>query len=194
VGTRATIAAMEARTLPILNLAEARFECTFGRGCDGVCCRNGRPPLYEDEVVNIRANLPTFLPRLRPEARALIEAQGFTSRRGRRDRPLARVVGGWCIFFNHGCVLHRAGVEEGDRFRYKPRFCSLFPLLWDGRYRWYVRQQGYQNEQWNLPCLCPGTDAPPAAESLRDEIALARRITDAEEAGEAVGVRRRVAP
>src|SRR5258708_5403239 len=36
-------------TFRILNLAEARFECTFGRGCDGVCCRNGRPIVYPEE-------------------------------------------------------------------------------------------------------------------------------------------------
>src|SRR5438067_1465891 len=45
-------------SLPILNLAEARFECTYGHGCDGICCRNGRPPIYPDDASRIDAKLP----------------------------------------------------------------------------------------------------------------------------------------
>ncbi len=55
-------------SLPILNLNEARFECIFGRGCDGICCQNGRPGVYPEEEQRIRENLQKFLPELRPEA------------------------------------------------------------------------------------------------------------------------------
>ena len=112
--------------LPILNLDEARFECTFGRGCDGICCRNGRPPVELDEVERINSHLPRILPLLRPAARELIKRGGIVSRRRRFELPLMRVVEGWCVFFNAGCVLHELGAGEGDRFAYKPSACASF--------------------------------------------------------------------
>jgi hypothetical protein len=167
-------------TLPVLNLAEARFECTFGRGCDGRCCRNGRPLLYADEVDRLDAALPAVLPHLSPRARRLVMRHGYVSRRRKRGRPMVRVVGGWCVFFNGGCVLHRLGALEGDRFRYKPAVCALFPLDRDLADQWYVRQRGYAGEIWDLPCLDPSPTTRPAAESLQDELALAHRFTEAE--------------
>src|SRR5678815_5973254 len=110
--------------LPFLNLAEATFDCTYGRGCDGVCCREGRPPVDSDDIRRIEGGLPRFLPRLRPEARALVERKGYLTRRHRHGRPVLRVAAGWCVFFNHGCVLHAVGALEGDAFRYKPSLCA----------------------------------------------------------------------
>src|SRR5947209_2165626 len=141
--------------LPVINLAEARFECTFGRGCEGICCRNGRPMFYPDEMERIDAHLYKFLPELRPAARELVEQQGYLSQRRRLGLPMLRVVDGWCVFFNQGCVLHKIGAEEGDAYRYKPAACALFPLAKDEHDQWYVRQQGYQEERWNLFCLDP---------------------------------------
>lgn len=164
--------------LPILNLSAARFECTYGRGCDGICCREGRPPLDADDVDRIDSGLPRVLPLLRPQARALVERDGYLTRRRRYGRPVLRVSGGWCVFFNRGCVLHKVGLMEGDPFRYKPALCALFPIQADEQDRWYVRQKGFKGEQWDLPCLDPETSARPAAESLREEIALARRYTE----------------
>jgi hypothetical protein len=164
-------------SLPILNLAEARFDCTFGRGCEGVCCRNGRPLIYPEEAARIAAKMPALLAMLRPEARALVERAGFVSRRRKRGHPVARVAKGWCVFFNQGCVLHQIGVAEGDKLRYKPAVCALFPLDRDERNRWYVRQWGYYGEAWNLFCLNPAASARPAAQSLREEISFAERLT-----------------
>ena len=62
--------------LTIANLATATFDCTFGRGCEGVCCRNGRPPIYPDEVARIDSVLPDLLPELRPAARHAVERAG----------------------------------------------------------------------------------------------------------------------
>jgi hypothetical protein len=169
------------RSLPVLNLAEATYECTFGRGCDGICCRDGRPGVYPEEVERIDANLEKFLPQLRPEARAVVEADGYLSRRVKFGQPMLRVVKGWCVFFNQGCVLHKVGAAEGDSFRYKPAMCALFPLARDGKDRWYVRQWGYQGEDWDLFCLNPKASARRAADSLRDEMALAAHF-DAEAA------------
>jgi hypothetical protein len=161
--------------LPVLNLAEATFECTFGRGCPGVCCQAGRPPVKPEEAARIDENLAKFLPHLRPEARAELERGGYVSRRQKAGRPMMRVVAGWCIFFNEGCVLHKVGMAEGDKFRYKPAPCSLFPLEHDEG-QWYVRQHGYKGEQWvELFCLAPANTTVPAAESLGEEMDFARR-------------------
>ncbi|MGH9900498.1 MAG: DUF3109 family protein, partial [Pyrinomonadaceae bacterium] len=100
------------RNLPILNLAEAKFDCTFGRGCDGVCCREGRPPVYEEEATLLDDNLHKFLPALRPEARTVVEREGYLSRRRKVGQRAMRVAGGWCVFFNEGCVLQAVGTQE----------------------------------------------------------------------------------
>jgi hypothetical protein len=171
-----------ATSLPVLNLDEATFECTFGRGCDGHCCRNGRPGIYPEDRERIEANLEKFLPRMRPEARELVEEEGFLTRRLRGGLPMLRVVGGWCVFFNAGCVLHGAGEAEGDKLAYKPAACALFPLARTAAGDWYIRQWGFEGEPWDLFCLDPQASRVPAAESLGDEIRLAERYTH-EEAG-----------
>jgi hypothetical protein len=167
-------------TLRIVNLETARFDCTFGRGCDGVCCRNGRPLIYPEDARRIDAALPEVLPRLRDGARELVREQGYISGRIKRGYPVARVSGGWCVFFNDGCVLHRLGADEGDHMRYKPVVCALFPLDRLDAERWFVRQRGYNGEVWDLPCLDPAPTATPAAASLMEEIALATRIMEEE--------------
>ena len=115
----------------------------------------------------------------RPAARAAVERSGFlVPRRRRLGQRMMRVVRGWCAFFHQGCVLHAVGAAEGDKFRYKPALCALFPIQQDNRDRWYVRQKGYKRERWDLFCLDPRACAVPAGDSLRDEIALARRFDD----------------
>src|SRR5262245_25022153 len=164
-------------SLPVINLSEAKFECIFGRGCDGICCRNGRPPVYPEERERLDANLDKFLPHLRPEARAIVEQDGYLSGRHKLGLPMLRVVDGRCVFFHQGCVLHQVGAEEGDKYRYKPAPCALFPLARDADDRWYVRQWGLNDEKWDLFCLNPNATRTPAAESLREEIDLAERYT-----------------
>lgn len=169
--------------LPIVNLAEARFECTFGRGCEGICCREGRPPVYPEEVETIDTNLDRFLPRLRAEAKAVAKRDGFlVPHRRRIGQRVMRVVRGWCIFFNQGCVLHQVGADEGDPYRYKPSLCALFPIQQDHEDRWYIRQKGFKGEAWDLPCLDPSQTKIPAHESLPAEIALAKRFDDEQKA------------
>lgn len=171
-------------SLPVVNLAEATYECIFGRGCDGICCQNGRPPVYDEEVERLDGNLEKFLPHLRPEARQVVEKHGYMSGRRKLGLPMLRVVDGWCIFFHQGCVLHQVGAAEGDKYRYKPCACSLFPLARNGNGDWYVRQHGYENDDWDLFCLDPNASTKPAAESLQEEIALAEGYTREQEAME----------
>ncbi len=171
-------------SLPIINLSEARYECTFGRGCEGICCRNGRPPIYPEEIERIDANLPKFKREMRPEALAVLETQGYLNRRRKCGLPMLRVVDGWCLFFNQGCIFHKVGAAEGDKYRYKPAACALFPLARDEKDEWYIRQIGVKNEPWDLFCLDPQASPLPAAESLRPEIELAARYTALEQKGE----------
>lgn len=167
---------MSKLALPVVvaNAETATFDCVFGRGCDGICCRNGRPSVGPDERAVIESVLPRALPLLRPEARAAVEADGLVSNRTKLGSPMLRVVGGWCVLFNGGCVLHKLGAEDGDAYRYKPVQCALFPLE-KGDGGWYVRQWGYEGEQWNLFCLNPKQSDRPAVESLAAELALAAK-------------------
>jgi len=167
-------------SLPVINLAQAKFECIFGRGCEGICCQNGRPGIYPEEEERIRKNIKKFLPQLRPTARKLVEKDGFVSRRRKGGLPMLRVVGTWCVFFNQGCVLHKVGAIEGDKYRYKPAPCALFPLARTDKGDWYVRQKGVQGEAWDLFCLDPAASPLPARESLAEEIQLAGGYVAAE--------------
>jgi hypothetical protein len=160
--------------LPIVNLATATYECTFGRGCDGVCCREGRPLVYPEEIERLDAELHRFLPLLLARSRATIESRGYLTNCRRLGQRLMRKADGWCVFFNQGCVLHQVGAAEGDRFRYKPTVCSLFPLQRDEHDNWYVRQKGFKRERWDLFCLDPTNTTISAADSLGAEIELAR--------------------
>ena len=119
--------------------------------------------------------LPRVLPLLRPEAKKVLEAEGFVSARTKLGQPMVRVVGGWCVFFNAGCVLHTVGAEDGDSYQYKPTQCALFPLEKDAG-KWYVRQWGLEGEQWDLFCLNPANSPRPAVEALAPELVLAGKL------------------
>jgi hypothetical protein len=128
--------------------------------------------VYAEEAGRIDENLDRILPLLRPEARAAVDKGGYLSRRRKAGLATARVAAGWCVFFNHGCTLHRLGAAEGAAFRYKPWVCATFPLAKDQRDRWYVRQKGYKGEIWDLACLDPKSSAVSAAVSLQQETTL----------------------
>ena len=165
-------------SLTLVNGDTARFECTFGRGCEGICCKNGRPSVSGKEVLAITGVLPKVLPHLRPEARRLIEDGGFTSKRTKLDQPMLRVIDSWCVFFNAGCVLHKVGVEDGDAYQYKPIQCALFPLEQNRDGDWYVRQWGYEGEKWDLFCLNPKASKKKPTETLKEETELAASLAE----------------
>src|SRR5262245_53867199 len=170
------------QSLVVINLDEARHECTYGRGCDGICCQKGRPLIYSEEKALIDAHLHRLLSLLRPEAQAVIRRKGYLTHRRRLGQRCLRQAAGWCVFFHDGCVLHKVGAAEGDKFKYKPAVCSLFPLQQDEHDHWYVRQKGYKGERWDLFCLDPDRPSRPAAESLGDELALAASFQAAADA------------
>ncbi len=168
---------MTSLPLALTNANTATFDCSFGRGCEGICCRNGRPSVGPDEQAVIQSVMPRVFPLLRPEARKVIESDGFVSARTKLGQPMVRVVGGWCVFFNAGCTLHTIGAEDGESYQYKPTQCALFPLEPDDKTgEWYVRQWGVDGEQWDLFCLNPANTKRTATESLAPELALAARL------------------
>jgi len=159
--------------ITIENLERATFDCVFPV-CGGVCCRNGRPPVTPEEAQRIDDNLPKFLPHMTAQARAQVERQGYLTRRIKEGHRTLAVLDGWCVFFNEGCVLHKVGLSEGDKFRYKPQPCITFPLDHTPAGSWYVRQWRVRGEAWDLFCLNPKESKRPAAESLADEIRYVR--------------------
>lgn len=175
-------------SLPVLNADTATFECTFGRGCEGICCQEGRPCTDEGERKIIQDNLSKFLPEMRPRAAEAARKGGFATNRVKMGGKTLRVVDGWCIFFNKGCVLHKVGITEGDAYKYKPYVCAIFPLhphhSKPGGVH-YVRQWGYEGEGWDLFCLNPKESKKKAVETLKDEIAIVARWVEKQQKEEA---------
>jgi hypothetical protein len=155
--------------LHVENLATATFKCVFPV-CGGICCRQGRPTVEPDEQARIDANLAKLLPLLRPGARKHVEKRGWLTRRIKGGLHTVAVQGGWCVFENGGCTLQKAGMLEGERWKYKPAACIRFPLDKDGDGPWYVRQRGHRGEAWDLFCLDPAETRTVAADSLADEV------------------------
>ena len=163
-----------ARPLPpkvdVVNLKTAHFDCVYPT-CGGICCMNGRPAVEKSEQAAIEANLAKFLPHLRPSARRAIEKAGFLSDQEKEGLPTLKVNQGWCAFFKDGCVLHQVGADEGDRFKYKPWRCAVFPLTRDKKNgEWFVRQRGQRNEAWDLFCLNPEESPKTADATLGGEV------------------------
>jgi hypothetical protein len=165
----------------IQGLDEARFECVYP-SCGGVCCMNGRPPLEKGEHERIAENVQKFLPHMRPEARARVEEKGFLTKRMKEGLPALAMSRGWCIFFNDGCVLHKVGAEEGDKWKYKPWRCVAFPLERSSAGKWHVRQWRLKGEAWDLFCLNPQESPKKPADTLREEIAFVRELEAGKEA------------
>lgn len=158
------------------NLKTARFDCVHP-SCGGICCMNGRPALERREEETIRENLGRFLPHLRPAAQRAIARSGFLSDSQKEGLPTLKVSGGWCVFFHDGCVLHQVGAAEGDRFRYKPWRCALFPLSRDRKSgKWFVRQRGERGEAWDLFCLNPAETPKTADATLTAEVSHLQKL------------------
>ena len=164
----------------IANLDTATFRCVFPV-CGGICCKNGRPPVTPREQQRIREHLPQILPLLRPDARALAARGAWLTRRRKEGHRMLAVTGGWCVFHNEGCVLHKLGAAQGDKFRLKPWHCVAFPISEERDGSWHVRQRGYRGEAWDLFCLNPKEDPTPARQSLADELAFVAELEDGAE-------------
>ena len=166
--------------LGLLNAATARFVCTYGRGCDGICCKNSTPPVDPEKQQQINSILPLVLPLLRPGASKLISDIGYIDpEEAHEGNPSIRVEDEWCVFFNKGCVLHQVGADKGDSTLYKPVACYLFPIDHHSSGDWYIRQHGVDNEEWTeLFCLAGTPDLPLAVSTLGFEMEMAAKQDD----------------
>lgn len=163
--------------LVVVNGATATFDCSFGRGCVGLCCQHGEPSVIPVEAQRIRSKLPEIIPHLRPASAESLQTEDFLGVDIKLDHPMIRVVDGWCLFFNEGCVLHKVGAAEGDFAKYKPIQCVLFPLEPTGDGSWYVRQWNHEGEQWNdLFCLNPANTPLLAVATLAPEMEVAENL------------------
>jgi hypothetical protein len=163
------------QALKVLNEG-ATFDCVFPV-CGGTCCQNGRPGVELAEVAKIEAELAKFLPELTPAAKTHVERSGFITRRQKEGRPTLGVVGGYCLFYNEGCVLHKVGAREGDKFKYKPWRCVVFPLSKNEENgEWHVRQWGVKGEAWDVFCINPEESKKAAVVSLADELVFSAEI------------------
>ena len=178
--SKAAMAATSAPAPKIDNLERATFKCVFPV-CGGICCKNGRPPVTPQEQERIRANLKKFLPHLRAQARPIVMSGGWLTKRKKEGNRALAVVDGWCVFHNDGCVLHKVGATEGEKFSYKPWHCVAFPLSKEKSGAWHVRQWGYRGEAWDLFCLNPEEDKTKAAKSLADEVAFVNELEGGKE-------------
>jgi hypothetical protein len=167
-------------TIRIENGATATFDCVFPK-CGGICCKQGRPPVEPGEIKRIEANLEKFVPHLREKARKVVLTKGFMTKRMKHGLPMMAVSEGWCVFENQGCVLHKVGATEGDRFKYKPWVCATFPLDRISKREWYVRQWKLHGEAWDLFCLNPKESKKPATKTMAGEIEFAERLESGEE-------------
>ena len=123
----------------------SRWECIFGRGCQGVltgpaadlvqgCCSYGAHFTDAEDEARVEA------------AAATLGAEHWQFRREGRQRGViktnasgervTRMVGGACVFLNRpgfaggaGCALHRAALDRGERpMDLKPDVCWQLPL------------------------------------------------------------------
>lgn len=167
--------------IEIENAAKATFDCVFPT-CGGACCKQGRPPVEPGERERIARHLKKFLPHMRAKARAVVETKGFVTKRIKSGQPMMAISEGWCVFENQGCVLHKVGALEGDRFKYKPWYCAVFPLERESKGKWYVRQWKLKGEGWDLFCLNPKESKKPAVDTCAGEITFAQRFDGGAEA------------
>ena len=164
--------------LPIVNLDEARFECTFGRGCDGVCCKEGRPLVYPDEVGRIAEALEKLQVEAPPRGPGGRGEEGVPQRPASPGPPRPAQRRRLVPVLPRG--MPPAPTRAGGRGQVPVQAgrLLLFPIQQDEHDRWYIRQRGFHRETWDLFCLDPRIHPRPAAETLVEEIALAKRFDD----------------
>jgi hypothetical protein len=125
------------------DLLDAPFCCALS-ACKGACCVEGErgAPLLPDERAEIEAAWQLLAPKLRPEARRAVEAEG-QAWEGDEDAGYATVTvgavtnqrdgAGACVFVTYdkagvaGCAIQQA--HQAGTFGWpKPVSCHLFPI------------------------------------------------------------------
>lgn len=137
--------------------------------CRSRCCRFGVWADAEERKA-ILSNRELFLPYVRSEAAD--PSTWFGRSESDPDCPSGtavetRVIGGACAFLHpaHGCALQKAAIDAGfHRWRFKPRFCVLFPLVVSGGIL------TVDEEMKSLWCMREKNRTHPIVESVRAEL------------------------
>jgi hypothetical protein len=110
-------------------------------------------PLLEEEVAELERVLPEVLPRLTPEGRAAVKAQGVVVRDKDGDLGTPLVDGGACAYITYGdngcalCALQGL---------YKPMSCHLYPI----RVENYGEFTAVNYHQWDICLAAKGKGEP----------------------------------
>ena len=112
---------------------DAPFACNLG-ACRGACCVQGEggAPLEPGERAALEAALPAVRGQLRPEALAVIDADGVWEEDGSGGYATTCVDGAECVFVTYDgpvakCALQKA-YQAGRLDFPKPVSCHLYPL------------------------------------------------------------------
>ena len=145
------------------DIADQRFGCDLSV-CRGACCVEGDSgaPLLEEEVARLEQVLPEALPRMTPEGRAAVEAQGVAVRDHDGDLGTPLVDGGICAYAFRTpdgtalCALQHL---------YKPVSCHLYPI----RIEDYGEFTAVNYHQWDI-CRCARAKGEPLYIALREPL------------------------
>lgn len=121
---------------PLVFTAKFPHRCDLA-ACGSKCCAHG---VWTDreESREILAHQELFKPWVRPEAADPVCWFGVSE--PDEDCPSGvavetQAIGGACALFHpdHGCAIQKGAIEAGyDGWRFKPRFCIMFPLVVTG--------------------------------------------------------------
>ncbi len=153
---------------PLIFSAKFPEECCL-EACRSRCCRFG---VWADlaEMRAIMAHKELFLPYVRPEASD--PDRWFGQTETDPDCPSGtaietNVAGDACVFFNPacGCVLQKGAAAAGlHEWRFKPRFCVMFPLVLSGG------ELTVDEEMKSLWCMKEQNRTHPILLSVRKEV------------------------
>ena len=161
----------------------SRYQCIFGRGCQGIvkespeagCCSLGAHFADADDEKRVLEWSRKLTPEMW-QKRKIAKLEGATVKSGKKERA-TRVVDGACIFHNskdfpggYGCALHLLAEAEGVSFvETKPEVCWQVPMrrayeteeLPDGTERDIVIITEYDRRGWgsgghDLDWYCSG--------------------------------------
>ena len=142
-------------TLVSLDVLEKEFCCDLDV-CHGSCCIEGDAgaPLTAEEEEKIQMILPTLLPDMTKEAKAVVETQGIAYNDPSGERVTSIVNDKDCIFARTDhkgwcyCIIEKAYNAGKIDFK-KPISCHLYPV----RLSKVGERVGVEYQRWDI-CHC----------------------------------------
>jgi len=139
-------------TLVSLDVLTKEFCCNLD-ACKGCCCIEGDAgaPLTEEEEEKIQAILPELLPNMTPQARDIVQKQGFAYNDSEGERVTQIVQGKDCVFSRTDkngwcyCIIEKAYRAGKVDFR-KPISCYLYPI----RVAKHGQLTGIEYHHWDI--------------------------------------------